>query len=77
MTYSVIPRLALKEGNEIWALKDNNRIQKIPVDILQDQGEQFAIRSNLLNNGMRIITSDLPIATDGLLVQTNVTIPQS
>ncbi|MBP02544.1 MAG: hypothetical protein CMM25_07020 [Rhodospirillaceae bacterium] len=77
LTYSLIPRLALKEGNEIWALKDNNRIHKIPVDVLQDQGEQFAIRSNLLNNGMRIITSDLPIATDGLLVQTNVAIPQS
>jgi RND family efflux transporter MFP subunit len=69
-TYSLIPRIALKDNNEIWLLTDESKIRKSRVSILQDQGDEIAIQGDFLITGAQVITSDLQVATNGLVVQT-------
>jgi len=53
-----IPRAALREGNRIWLVKPDNRIRIADPDILWRQEETIFI-SNILQQGERLIVSDL------------------
>ena len=53
-----IPRSALREGNRIWLVTADNRIRIADPEILWTQNETIFI-SNVLQNGERLIVSDL------------------
>ena len=53
-----IPRAALREGNRIWLVKSDNRIRIAEPEILWTHEETIFI-SNILQNGERLIVSDL------------------
>ncbi len=53
-----IPRAALREGNRIWLVKPDNRIRIADPEILWRQEETIFI-SNILQQGERLIVSDL------------------
>ena len=69
LSYALIPRPALRDGNTIWIVGADQVLKIITVDIVQDQGPVVAIRSPQLENGARIVTSDLGIASNGLIVR--------
>jgi len=62
-----IPRSALREGKRIWLVKSDNRIRIAEPEILWTQEETIFI-SNVLQNGERLIVSDLRSALPEMVV---------
>ena len=69
ITYALIPRTALRNGNTIWMANGDESLKVIAVDVVQDQGRRVAIRSPQLKTGDRLIISELVIASEGLKVR--------
>ena len=69
LTYALIPRGAFRDNSSVWVVGDGNQLQRIPVELVQDQGARIAVRGPGLNDGARLIVSDLGIATPGLVVR--------
>jgi RND family efflux transporter MFP subunit len=66
---ALIPRPALRQGNVVWVVDGENRLYFRPVDVARIEGSQVLIRSGL-ENGDRIVVSQLKIVTDGMAVRT-------
>jgi RND family efflux transporter MFP subunit len=62
-----IPRPALREGNQLWLVGQDNRIRIAPADILWSQGESIFV-SNVLKDGERLVLSGLRSALPGMEV---------
>ncbi|UCG60161.1 MAG: efflux RND transporter periplasmic adaptor subunit [Phycisphaerales bacterium] len=62
-----IPRAALREGNQIWVVGDDNLLKIIPVTVLWRETETVLI-SNDVEEGDRLIVSDLRVAIPGMEV---------
>jgi len=69
LSYALIPRSGLKNGNNVWLIENNQTLKVISVEVIQDQGSTVAIRSSGLEAGAKIVVSDLAFATDGLAVR--------
>ena len=61
----VIPRSALREGNRIWILTEDNRLQFRNVDVVWNRRDDVLIR-NGFNPCDRIITNRIPTPTEGM-----------
>jgi hypothetical protein len=62
-----IPRMALKEGNQIWVVGDDHLLKILPATVLWPEKETVLI-SNNLEEGDQLIVSDLPVALPGMEV---------
>jgi RND family efflux transporter MFP subunit len=69
LSYALIPRAALRNDASIWIVGAGERLERIAVDLVQDQGNVVAVRSPDLEDGARLIVSELPVATPGLEVR--------
>lgn len=67
--HAMIPRQALRADDTIWLLQDDDSLKIVSVDVAQDQGSQIAIQANALQEGTRLVTSELGFATNGLRVR--------
>nr|NKB46106.1 efflux RND transporter periplasmic adaptor subunit [Alphaproteobacteria bacterium] len=69
LSYALIPRAALRENDTLWLVSDDETLDVVAIEVVQDQGDQVAVRGMALASGARVVVSDLSIATDGLSVQ--------
>ena len=64
----VLPRDALRSGDQVYLVDAANRIRFRDVDVLRTDRQQVVITSGL-NEGDRICTSPLQAAIDGMQVR--------
>ncbi len=67
--YAVLPRQALRDGDQLWRLDDADRIKIVPVRVLQEVADTVAVSGDALEPGARVIVSDLKVVTDGMAVR--------
>ncbi len=70
--YSVVPRAALRTGNEIWATRQDTLVTIVPVQVLQRSEDQVYV-TGALEPGQPVIVRGIQIATEGMQVQTGTT----
>lgn len=62
-----LPRSALRPGNDVWVVDDEDRLDIVPVTVLQADAAGAYVRG-ALPDGARVIVSPLTIAVDGMAV---------
>ena len=62
--YFVIPRPALRRGDEVYAVRQDSLVEIVPIQLLQQHESDLYVRGNL-EAGQPVITSDLQAVTDG------------
>lgn len=69
--YFTVPRAALRTGNEVWALRDNDLVTIVPVQVLQRSDEMVYVTGDL-EADQRVVVGGIQIATEGMIVRTSV-----
>lgn len=70
-----IPRLALRNGNQVWLLDEQQRLQVVDVDVLH-QGKELVYINTGLQAGDKLILTPLDVAVNGMklnVVKANAT----
>jgi len=67
--YFTVPRAALRTGNEVWALRADNTVTLVPVEVLQ-RSDDVVYVIGALEEDQRVVVGGIQIATDGMLVRT-------
>ena len=67
-SYFNVRRAALRPGDEVWVVR-GGRVTLVPVDVLQHADEQVLLRG-ALQDGDAAVVGGLPVATEGMQVQT-------
>ncbi len=67
--YFTVPRAALRTGNEVWALRPDNTVTIVPVEVLQRSDETVYV-TGALEDGQPVVVSGIQFATDGMAVRT-------
>ncbi len=62
-----VPRNALREGNRLWVVGQDNRIRIVEPEILWTLPETVLVE-NQLQSGERLVVSELKSALPGMLV---------
>jgi len=65
--YWIVPRAALRPGNEVWALADDSTLTIVPVQVLQ-RLEERAYVAGPLPSDRRVVTQGIAVATEGMRV---------
>ena len=68
--YFILPRRALRPGNEVWAIATDGRAQIIAVDILQETDEQLYVIGDF-TEGQLVIVAGITVATNGMELRVN------
>ena len=68
--YFILPRRALRRGNEVWTIAADGRTQIVPVDVLQETDEQLYVLGDL-TDGQLVIVAGITVATNGMEVRVN------
>ena len=64
----VIPRVALRSADKVYVINAEDRLEIRTVAVLSTSADRVLLASGVAN-GERVVTSTLPAATDGMLVQ--------
>ena len=64
----VLPRTALRDGDRIYALDEDDRLHFVDVDVIRRERDMAIVRSEI-GEGTRVVISPLEIATDGMQVR--------
>lgn len=64
----VLPRLALREGNHVYVVDDDDRLRIRAVEVLREDGDEVVITAGL-TAGERVTLSPLRGAVDGMVVR--------
>ena len=67
--YFTVPRAALRTGNEVWALRGNNLVTIVPVQVLQ-RSDDVVYVTGALEADQAVVVSGIQIATEGMVVRT-------
>ncbi len=67
--YFTVPRAALRTGNEVWALREDDTVAIVPVQVLQ-RADEVVYVTGALEADQRVVVGGIQIATDGMLVRT-------
>ncbi len=65
---AILPRSALHQGDTVWVVDQNDRIQFRKVQVARIEGEQVQVKSGL-ENGERVAISPLKTVTNGMMVR--------
>jgi len=65
--YLVVPRRAVRPGNEVWIVEED-RIRIVPVRVFQ-YGEGQAFLTGDIEAGQRVVIEGISLATDGMEIQ--------
>lgn len=65
-----IPRQALRNGNQVWLVNDSSELERRDIEVLYKGKDSIYVKSGL-ENGDRVVVSQLDIAVDGMRVRTN------
>ena len=74
-SYFRVPRPALRPGNEVWVVGDDQRVRIVPVRVLQRANDEAVVVA-ALEDGQLVITGGVQFVTDGMLVQTRADLTQ-
>ena len=74
-SYFRVPRPALRPGNEVWVVGDDQRVRIVPVRVLQRANNEAVVVA-ALEDGQLVITGGVQFVTDGMLVQTRADLTQ-
>ena len=66
--YYVLPRRALRPGDEVWTVEPDDRVRIVPVDVLQETDDRVYV-AGALNDGLPVIVAGVELATDGMAVR--------
>lgn len=66
--YVVVPRRALRRGNQVWAVRQDTLLAVVRVDVLQQVGEDVLVQGDLAD-GVPVVTTDLQGVVDGMTVR--------
>ncbi len=64
---AIIPRAALRDGDQVWVLDAEDRLRTRPVEVLRLQSDEAIVGSGLAN-GERVVLSSLDFVTEGMRV---------
>ncbi len=67
--FRVVPRRAVRPGNEIWAVADST-VRVVPVEVLQQSGDSAFVAGDF-QSGERAVLSGIGVATDGMRVRSD------
>ena len=65
---AVIPRAALHQGNIVWVVGEDSRLQFRQVEVGRIQGDEVVVTGGL-EDGERLVTTPLKAVTDGMTVR--------
>jgi RND family efflux transporter MFP subunit len=65
--YSIVPRRALRPGDEVWAVADS-LVRIVPVRVLQQTGDSVFVEGRF-EPGEAVIVAGTPLATNGMRVR--------
>ncbi len=68
--YFILPRRALRLGDEVWAIAADGRVQIVAVDVLQETDEQIFVIGDF-TDGQLVIVAGITVATNGMEVRVN------
>ena len=68
--YFILPRRALRPGDEVWAIATDGRTQIVAVDVLQETDEQIYVVGDF-TDGQLVIVAGITVATNGMEVRVN------
>ena len=68
--YFILPRRALRLGDEVWALAAGQREEIVAVDVLQETDEQIFVVGDF-TDGQLVIVAGITVATNGMEVRVN------
>jgi RND family efflux transporter MFP subunit len=68
--YFILPRRALRLGDEVWAIAADGRVQIVAVDVLQETDEQLYVIGDF-TDGQLVIVAGITVATNGMEVRVN------
>lgn len=63
-----LPRPALRDDGKVWVLRDDQTLESRDVDVVWRESGRVLV-SNGLRTGDRVVTTALPVATDGMKVE--------
>ena len=66
---AVIPRSALHEDDIVWVVDNDNRLHLREVDVARVQGDEAIVQAGL-EDGERVVITQLKAVTDGMAVRT-------
>lgn len=67
--FRVVPRRAIRPGNEIWAVADST-VRVVSVEVLQQSGDSAFVAGDF-QPGERAVLSGIGVATDGMRVRSD------
>ena len=67
--FFLVPRAALRAGNEVWTVRDGGVVHIVPVTVLQRTGDAAYV-TGTLEGGRPVVTGGIQFATEGMRVQT-------
>jgi len=69
LRYAVVPRRALREGSTLWLVGTDDVVSIQSVRLLSETGNQAAVVADGVEEGARVIVSNLKIITQGMPVR--------
>jgi RND family efflux transporter MFP subunit len=66
---ALIPRSALREGNVVWVVDNDNRLRFREVEVGRVQGDEALVKAGL-ESGERVVITSLKVVSDGMAVRT-------
>ncbi len=66
--FVVIPRVALRDGGEVYVVEQDTLLAIRPVQVLQEVGGEVMVRGDI-RSGEPVVTSPMAIVTDGMTVR--------
>ncbi|MBW1742406.1 MAG: efflux RND transporter periplasmic adaptor subunit [Deltaproteobacteria bacterium] len=66
---ALIPRSALREGNMVWVVENDDRLRFRQVEVGRVQGDEALVTAGL-ENGERVVITPLKVVSDGMAVRT-------
>ena len=66
--YFILPRRALRPGDEVWTIAADGRAQIVAVEVLQETDEQLYVLGDLIE-GQLVIVAGITVATNGMEVR--------
>jgi RND family efflux transporter MFP subunit len=66
---ALIPRAALRQGDVVWVVDEDNRLHFRRVEVSRIQGDEAVVRGGL-EDGEKVVTTPLKAVTDGMVVRT-------
>ena len=66
--YFILPRRALRPGDEVWVIAADGRAQIVAVDVLQETDEQLYVIGDF-SDGQLVIVAGITVATNGMEVR--------